>query len=308
MDRKRLALVAAILGSFVAGLDATVVNVALPAIQEDLGGGLAAQQWVSNAYLLTLGSLILVGGSLGDLFGERRIFSLGVGGFGAASLFCALAPTVELLVVARGLQGVFGALLTPSALAVIIAAFPPAERGAAIGSWTAWTGVAFVVGPLAGGAIVDGVSWRWIFAVNVPFVAAHAVRRRPRGRGAAAARPPPARRPRRRACCARSASPGPVYGLTRQPEAGWGSPEVCLPLAAGVALFAAFLAWERALAAADAPALPLLPPQLRRREPRDRRDVRRAEHQHLHRRPVPAAGRRLHARSRPAWPRCRPPS
>src|SRR6185295_3709995 len=145
------------------------------------------QQWVSNAYLLTLGSLILVAGSLGDLYGERRIFSLGVGGFGVVSLVCALAPSVEVLVVGRALQGVFGALLTPAALAVIIAAFPPAERGGAIGSWTAWTGISFVVGPLAGGLLVDHASWRWIFLVNVPFVAATlvlvalAVEQRPRG-------------------------------------------------------------------------------------------------------------------------------
>src|SRR6058998_147419 len=144
MDPKRLALLAAIMGSFVAGLDATVVNVALPAIERDLGGGLAGQQWVSNAYLLTLGSLILVGGSLGDVFGERRVFSIGVGGFGLASLLCAFSPTIEVLVAARALQGVFGALLTPSALAVIIAAFPPEERGGAIGSWTAWSGIATV--------------------------------------------------------------------------------------------------------------------------------------------------------------------
>ena len=186
VDRKRLALLAAILGSFVAGLDATVVNVALPTIRDDLGGGLAGQQWISNAYLLTLASLILVGGSLGDLFGERRVFSLGVAGFGVASLVCAIAPSVELLVVARALQGIFGALLTPSALAVIIAAFPPAERGAAIGSWTAWTGIAFVVGPLAGGVLVDATSWRWIFLINIPFVlvtlfvVARAVEERPR--------------------------------------------------------------------------------------------------------------------------------
>src|ERR1044071_8657648 len=150
-NRKQLALVAAVMGSFVAGLDATVVNVALPAIREDLGGGLAGQQWVSNAYLLTLGSLILVAGSLGDLYGERRIFSLGVGGFGVVSLVCALAPSVEVLVVGRALQGVFGALLTPSALAVIVAVFPPDERGAAIGSWTAWSGISFLIGPLIGG-------------------------------------------------------------------------------------------------------------------------------------------------------------
>src|SRR5262245_52294753 len=168
--QKQLALAAAIMGSFVAGLDSTVVNVALPAIRADLGGGLAGQQWVSNAYLLTLGSLILVAGSLGDLFGERRIFSLGVGGFGVVSLLCALAPSIEVLVVGRALQGVFGALLTPSALAVIVAVFPPEERGGAIGSWTAWSGISFVIGPLAGGWLVDTASWRWIFAVNVPFV------------------------------------------------------------------------------------------------------------------------------------------
>ena len=244
MDRKKLALLAAILGSFVAGLDATVVNIALPAIRDDLGGGLAGQQWISNAYLLTLGSLILVGGSLGDLFGERRIFSLGVAGFGVASLLCALAPSVEVLVLARGLQGVFGALLTPSALAVIIAAFPPAERGAAIGSWTAWTGIAFVVGPLAGGVLVDATSWRWIFLVNVPFVlvtlfvVAKAVQERPRG----------AARPHvdivGAVLCALGLG-GPVYALTRQPEVGWGSPEVWLPLAVGIALLGAFVAWER---------------------------------------------------------------
>src|SRR5438067_3411080 len=167
---KRLALLAAIMGSFVAGLDATAVNVALPAIRGDLGGGLAGQQWVSNAYLLALGSLILVGGSLAHVFGERRVFSIGVAGFGVVSLLCAIAPSIEVLIACRALQGAFGALLTPSALAVIVAAFPPAERGGAIGSWTAWAGIATVVGPLAGGFLVDAVSWRLIFAVNIPFV------------------------------------------------------------------------------------------------------------------------------------------
>src|SRR5580658_1859532 len=160
--RKRLALLAAILGSFVAGLDATAVNVALPAIRADLGGGLAAQQWVINAYLLTLGSLILVGGSLGDLFGERRIFALGVGGFGVASLLCALAPTIGALIAARALQGVASALLTPSALAVIVATFRESERGPAIGSWTAWGGIAAVLGPLTGGELLALGSWRLI--------------------------------------------------------------------------------------------------------------------------------------------------
>ena len=189
---KQLALLAAIMGSFVAGLDSTAVNVALPAIRDDLGGGLAGQQWVSNAYLLTLGSLILVGGSLGDLFGERRVFSIGVAGFGVVSVLCAVAPSIELLVAGRALQGAFGALLTPSALALIIAAFPAAERGAAIGSWTAWSGIATVIGPLVGGYLVDAVSWRLIFAINVPFVALTLVliaRRGARARARDGARP-----------------------------------------------------------------------------------------------------------------------
>src|SRR5215204_991953 len=122
MDATRartLTLVATILGSGIALLDGTIVNVALPAIEEDLGGGLAGQQWVVNAYLLTLGSLILIGGSLGDLLGERRVFRAGVAGFGVVSAICAMAPSIELLVAARALQGVFGALLTPAALAII---------------------------------------------------------------------------------------------------------------------------------------------------------------------------------------------
>src|SRR6187200_2596467 len=169
--RKQLALVAAILGSFVAALDATVVNVALPAIERDLGGGLAGQQWVANAYLLTLGSLILLGGTLGDVYGPRKIFVIGVGSFGVASLLCAIAPTIETLIAARALQGVTSALLTPASLALIAAIYDDErERGAAIGTWTAWGAIAAVVGPLAGGWIVDQASWRWIFAINVPLV------------------------------------------------------------------------------------------------------------------------------------------
>src|SRR3954462_9605204 len=169
-QRKRLVLIACILGTAVVTVDSTVVNVALPAISDDLGGGLAGQQWTSNAYLVTLGSLLLIGGSLGDLFGERRVFALGVAGFGVTSLFCAVAPSIELLVLGRALQGVAGALLTPSALAVIVAVFPPAERGKAVGAWTAWGGIGTVLGPLIGGQLVDTASWRWIFAINVPIV------------------------------------------------------------------------------------------------------------------------------------------
>lgn len=242
--RKRLALVAAIMGSFVAGLDATAVNVALPAIRTDLGGGLAGQQWVSNAYLLALGSLILVGGSLGDLFGERRVFSIGVGGFGAVSLLCAIAPSIEFLIVCRAVQGAFGALLMPSALAVIVAAFPREERGAAIGSWTAWSGIATVVGPLAGGYLVDAVSWRLIFAVNIPFVVATLVLVSlavpPRAPGIAHARVDWLG-----AALTFFGLAGPVLALIRQPVVGWGSPEVWGPGVGGLVLLGAFLAHER---------------------------------------------------------------
>src|SRR3954468_16792614 len=168
--RQRLTLLAAILGSGIAMIDGSIVNVALPAIERDLGGGLSAQQWVANAYLLALGSLILIGGSLGDIYGERRVFAIGVAAFGAVSVLCAAAPTIEVLIGARALQGAAGALLTPSSLAVIVAAFAPRERGAAIGSWTAWGGIAAIVGPLYVGATVDPVSVRWIFALNVPLV------------------------------------------------------------------------------------------------------------------------------------------
>src|SRR5207245_7666719 len=170
-SRKQLTLVACILGSGIALLDGTVVNVALPTIQRALGGGLAAQQWVVNGYLLTLGSLILIGGSLGDVFGERRVFALGVSGFAAASLACALAPSIGALIAARAAQGIAGALLTPSALAVIVNTFDESERGPAIGSWTAWGAIAGVLGPLAGGELLAIASWRWIFLVNLPLVA-----------------------------------------------------------------------------------------------------------------------------------------
>jgi EmrB/QacA subfamily drug resistance transporter len=242
-DPKRLSLLAAIMGSFVVGLDATVVNVALPSIAKDLGGGLAGQQWVSNAYLLALGSLILIGGSLGDLLGERRVFALGVAGFGLTSLVCALAPSIEVLIAGRALQGVFGALLTPSALAVIVYTFPSAERGAAIGSWTAWAGIATVIGPLCGGYLIDATSWRWIFAINVPFVLftlmliAVAVPKRSRD-----LRHAPIDWVGALLCALGLA--GPVFALIRQPELGWGAPGVVLPAGAGIALLATFLWWE----------------------------------------------------------------
>ncbi len=266
-SRKRLTLVACILGSGIALLDGTAVNVALPSIQDALGGGLAAQQWVVNAYLLTLGSLILIGGSLGDLYGERRIFALGVGGFGATSLLCALAPTIEVLIAARALQGVAGALLVPSALAVIVSTFDEAERGPAIGSWTAWGGIATVLGPLAGGELLAIASWRWIFLLNLPLVIACVTlilvaipkstrtvvavgeAATPSAAGQPAGGVAQAARPARRidvpgaALCALGLG-GPVFALIEQPRLGWSSPGVLIPLIAGVALLLGFVAYE----------------------------------------------------------------
>jgi EmrB/QacA subfamily drug resistance transporter len=238
----RLTLVAAILGSAIVFIDSSVVNVALPAIQRDLGGGLAAQQWIVDAYLLTLGSLILVGGSLGDIFGERRVFILGVAAFGVASVLCGVAPTSNALIVFRGLQGVAGALLTPASLAVLTSTFSGQERGAAIGTWTAWTGIAFVIGPLVGGWLIDVSSWRVIFFINIPvalvtlFLAWKGMTRdRPRdthervdylgallcvvGLGAI------------------------VFGFIEQPTRGWDA-TIALCLAGGAAALVAFVVWE----------------------------------------------------------------
>ena len=158
------------MGSAVVTIDGTIVNVALPAIEQDLGGGLSAQQWVSNAYLLALGSLILIGGSLGDIYGARRVFAVGVVAFGVMSVGCALAPTMEVLIGARALQGAAGGPGDAELARHRRGRVRAQERGAAIGSWTAWGGIAAIVGPLVGGVIVDQVSWRWIFVLNVPLV------------------------------------------------------------------------------------------------------------------------------------------
>jgi EmrB/QacA subfamily drug resistance transporter len=251
---KRLTLIACILGSGIVLLDGTVVNVALPTIQRALGGGLAAQQWVVNGYLLTLGSLILIGGSLGDLFGERRVFALGVTGFGIASLACALSPTIGVLVAARAVQGVAGALLVPSSLAVIVNTFPESERGKAIGSWTAWGAIAGVLGPLAGGELLALASWRWIFLMNVPLVigcVSLIMLAIPSG----AAREAQVRRIdlAGAALCATGLG-GPVFALIEQPRLGWSSPAVLAPLIAGACLLALFTLFE---SRARDPMLPL---------------------------------------------------
>jgi MFS family permease len=239
--RKRIVLTASVLGSGIVFLDGTIVNVALPSIRASLHGTLADQQWVVEAYLLTLASLMLVGGSLGDVLGRRRVFTAGLVGFGACSLLCALAPSSGVLIGARAAQGIAGALLVPSTLALIMDTFEPSERSQAIGSWTAWTGVATVIGPLGGGALVQAASWRWIFAINLFPVAItlwllSRLESDARSRshvdvvGAT--------------LCAFGLA-GPVFALIEQPRYGWGNPLVGVPLAAGVLLLIAFVVWER---------------------------------------------------------------
>src|SRR5919106_885110 len=236
--RQTLILVAAILGTTVVTIDSTVANVALPAIADDLGGGLAGQQWTANAYLVTLSSLLLIGGSLGDIFGERRVFALGVLAFGVTSVMCAVAPTIEILVGARALQGIAGALLTPAALAVIVSTFPPDERGKAVGAWTAWGGIGTVLGPVVGGQLVDSASWRWIFALNIPIVLITlflVLRVVPEGEPRAGARVDVVGA----TLCALGLG-GLTYGLIEQPLYSWGDPMVAVPLIAGAILFAGF--------------------------------------------------------------------
>lgn len=250
---KRLALISAILASTIAAVDSSAVNVALPAISRDLGGGFAAQQWVSNSYLLTLSALILLAGSLTDRLGERRVFTAGVAGFGIGSALCAAAPSVGVLIVARALQGVSGALLTPAALAIIVAVFPKAERGEAIGRWTAWGGIGILAGPLLGGQIVDSASWRWIFLINVPLVlialglARVAVPGRTAGAGGE-------RIDWLGAALAAGGLAGISFGLIEQPVLGWSDPGVWGALGGGVVALVAFVRYE---ARTPAPMLPL---------------------------------------------------
>ncbi len=234
-------------------MDGSVVNVALPAIQRDLGGGLVLQQWVVDAYLLTLGSLLLVGGSLGDLFGPRRVFMLGIAAFGVTSVLCAAAPDGTSLILARGLQGMAGAILTPAGLAVITTTFSGEERGAAIGSWTAWTGVAFVIGPLVGGWLITHASWRWVFLINVPIaittlaLVAYAVPRRDAGNERARVDVVGG------VLCVLGLG-GPVFALIEEPRRGWTDPLILATFFGGLALLALFVWWQRR---APQPMLPL---------------------------------------------------
>ena len=250
--QQKLVLVVSILASFVAFLDSAIVNVALPAIQRELGGGLAAQQWIVDAYLLTLGSLILIAGSLSDLLGRKKILALGLWGFGIASLLCALAPSSPLLIIFRALQGIAGALLVPSSLALIISTFSGPAQGKAIGSWTAWTGISFILGPLVGGVLVDQASWRWIFAINVLPIAItlyllRKVKAAKDNKSGAAVDFAGA------LLCALGLG-GAVYALIEQQHYGWSSPQIYAPLIAGAVLLAGFLLYEKGT---EHPMLPL---------------------------------------------------
>jgi len=239
----RWTLVASILGSSMAFVDGSVVNVALHYITDDLGGGLSAQQWIVSSYLLTLGALILVGGSLGDIFGELRVFAIGVAAFGVASVLCAAAPDSTSLIVFRGVQGVAGALLTPASLAVLTATFSGPARGAAIGQWTAWSGISFVIGPTIGGWLIDQTSWRAIFLINVPIALVTLL---------LVLRLGGIRRSRRQDL--RVDVPGAVFctaglgllvaGFIEQPSRGWGDPIVAGGIAGGSVLLALFVLYE----------------------------------------------------------------
>lgn len=243
MTRQTRVLIVAITVAFVAFLDGAVINVALPAIRTDLGGGLVVQQWVVDGYLITLGSLILIAGSLSDSFGRLRIMRIGLYGFGASSLACALAQDGVMLVIARVVQGAAGALLVPSALALIIATFSKDEQGKAIGRWTAWTTAAFLGGPFLGGVLVDYANWRLVFAINVLPIAAALVLMRGLGTDEQ-----PAHRARvdyLGAVLGVVGLGGPVFGLIEQSRLGWSSPGVWIPIIVGTIAFGAFLWWER---------------------------------------------------------------
>jgi EmrB/QacA subfamily drug resistance transporter len=241
--QQRLTLVATILGSTVVFLDATVINVALPAIADGLDAELAGQQWVVEVYMLTMVSLLLVGGSLGDQFGRRRMYVAGLVGFAVTSALCAIAPTVEFLIAARGLQGIAGALLVPGSLAIVAATFEGEARGKAVGTWTAWTGIATVFGPAGGGALIGLTSWRAIFWVNLPLIAVTAWLCL---RAVEESRDPDAFRGIDWVGILLSAAGlgGPVFALIEQPTRGWGDPLVLVTFLGGIACFVAFVLWE----------------------------------------------------------------
>lgn len=243
MKQPGLVVTIAVLASFVAFLDGSVVTVALAAISRELGGGVSLQQWVVDAYAITLGALMLTAGSLSDLFGRQKVLVYGLAGFGGASLLCTLAPTGELLIVARALQGVAGALLVPSSLALIIAEFNGPAQAKAIGTWTAWTGIAFLVGPPLGGFLADGASWRWIFAINVlPIAVTLWLISRLRIRTQTK---PTARFDSIGSLLAAAGLGGLAFGLIEGPNFGWLDPRIITSLGAGLLASVAFILYER---------------------------------------------------------------
>jgi EmrB/QacA subfamily drug resistance transporter len=239
----RWVVAVAVLGSGIAFLDGTVVNAALPAIAKDLDSSLADLQWVLTGYLLTLGSFLVIGGSLGDLFGRRRMFVAGLAGFAVASLLCGLAPSNATLIVARCLQGMAAALLVPGSLAIISASFRPEDRGRAIGAWSGLAGVASALGPFLGGWLIDSVSWRWVFLINLPLIAVaivFALRHVPETRDWDADR----RIDVRGGAVLAFGLGGLVYALIEGPANGWRGTSLVLGIAGLVAL-AAFVWVER---------------------------------------------------------------
>jgi EmrB/QacA subfamily drug resistance transporter len=237
--RKRWILVATVLGSSLTFIDGSALGVALPAIQNDLGAGPAATQWVSNAYLLTLGALVLIGGAAGDRFGRRKVFLIGVAVFALASMACGLAPTVEGLIAGRAVQGVGAALLTPGALALIGAAFPPEERGKAFGTWAGAGALFGMIGPLVGGWLADAADWRFIFWINPPLALLTAIitlRAVPESRDDAARG-----LDWRGGLMAIGGLAGLTWALTAAPDLGWGDPRILTGLGGGAVLLAAFL-------------------------------------------------------------------
>ncbi len=253
MTRQQKYVVAvAVLASFISFLDATVINVALPAISRELGGGLASQQWVVDSYLLTLGAVILLAGSLSDVYGRKKVLLAGLIGFGVSSLACAFAPTIEFLIVARGVQGIAGALLVPSSLALILANFSGPGQGRAIGTWTAFTSVANIAGPIVGGVLVDTLSWRYVFIINVLPIAVTLFLLMKLEHDHA--RLPGARIDYVGAVLGVIGLGFPVFALIEQANFGWGSPVVFVPLAVGAVALVVFVLWERR---APQPMLPL---------------------------------------------------
>jgi EmrB/QacA subfamily drug resistance transporter len=246
-------LAAAIVGSSMAFIDGTVVNVALPAIQADLQATAFQAQWVVESYALLLAALLLVGGALGDHYGRRRIFAIGVGLFAISSVACGLAADVQQLIAARAVQGIGGALLVPGSLALISAAFPAKERGKAIGTWSGFSGITAAVGPVLGGFLVDHFSWTWAFLINVPMallVLWITWRHVPESRGASAG----GGLDFWGALLATAGLGGVVYAFIEAPTQGWSAPAVLAALGIGIVGSAGFIAVERK---ARTPMLPL---------------------------------------------------